>query len=49
VGDLLTSSPTPGHAMKASDPAEAFRAVVGKSLRPLKEAQGLIPILIALQ
>src|SRR5208337_624309 len=24
VGDLLTTSPTPGHAMKATDPAKAF-------------------------
>ena len=49
VGDLLTTSPSPGHAMKASDPLKAFGAVIGKALRPLKEGQGLIPILIALQ
>jgi hypothetical protein len=49
VGDLLTTSLTPGHAMKASDPLSAFGAVIGKALRPLKEGQGLIPILIALQ
>jgi hypothetical protein len=49
VGDLLTSSPTQGHAMKASDPAHAFGAVIGKALGPLKAGQGLIPILIALQ
>jgi hypothetical protein len=49
VGDLLTTSPTPGHAMKTSDPIKAFGAVIGKALRPLKEGQGLIPILIALQ
>ncbi len=49
VGDLLTTSPTPGHAMKADDPAQAFGAVIGKALRPLKEGQGLIPVLIALQ
>lgn len=49
VGDLLTSSPTPGHAMKTSDPFKAFGAVIGKALRPLEEGQGLIPILIALQ
>jgi hypothetical protein len=49
VGDLLTTSLTPGHAMKADDPFKAFGAVIGKSLRPLKEGQGLIPILIALQ
>jgi hypothetical protein len=49
IGDLLTTSSTPGHAMKASDPLKAFGAVIGKALRPLKEGQGLIPILIALQ
>jgi len=49
VGDLLVSSPTAGHAMKASDSARAFGAVIGKALRPLKEGMGLIPILVALQ
>lgn len=49
VGDLLTSSPTPGHAMKAGDPVKAFGAVIGKALRPLKDDKGLIPILVALQ
>ena len=49
VGDLLTTSPTPGHAMKVADPLKAFGAVIGKALRPLKQGQGLIPILIALQ
>ena len=49
VGDLLTTSPTAGHAMKASDSAKAPGAVIGKALRPLVDGQGLIPILIALQ
>lgn len=49
VGDLLTSSPTPGHAMKADNPLRAFGAVIGKALRPLAAGQGLIPILVALQ
>lgn len=49
VGDLLTTSPSPGHAMKASDQSRAFGAVIGKALRPLRDGQGLIPILIALQ
>jgi hypothetical protein len=49
VGDLLTTAPTPGHAMKADDPLKAFGAVIGKALRPLPKGQGLIPILIALQ
>lgn len=49
IGDLLTTSETPGHAMKAGDPLSAFGSVIGKALRPLREGQGLIPILIALQ
>ena len=49
VGDLLTTSPTVGHAMRADDPFKAFGAVIGKALRPLANGQGLIPILIALQ
>jgi hypothetical protein len=49
VGDLLTTSSTLGHAMKADDPAKAFGSVIGKALRPLKKGQELIPILIALQ
>lgn len=49
VGDLLTTSETPGHAMKASDPTRSFGAVIGKALKPLKIGQDLIPILVALQ
>lgn len=49
VGDLLTTSSLPGHAMKAVDQQKAFGAVIGKALGPLKEGHGLIPILIALQ
>jgi hypothetical protein len=49
VGDLLTTSPTPGHAMKASDPLKAFGAVIGKAMSRMKEGRGLVPILIALQ
>jgi hypothetical protein len=49
VGDLLTTSPTPGYAMRVEDPLKAFGAVIGKALRPLTDDQGLIPILIALQ
>jgi hypothetical protein len=49
VGDLLTTSPTPGHAMKATDPLQAFGAVIGKALKPLAGGVGAIPILVALQ
>jgi hypothetical protein len=49
VGDLLTTSPVLGHAMKAEDPLKAFGAVIGKALRGLEEGRGLIPILVSLQ
>lgn len=49
IGDLLTPSATPGHAMKAMDQRRAFGAVIGKAMQPLSKGRGLIPILIALQ
>ncbi len=49
VGDLLTTSPTPGHAMRALDPLKAFGCVIGKALCPLESGQDLIPILVSLQ
>jgi len=49
IGDLLTTCPTPGHAMKASDPSRAFGAVIGKALSGLQSGTGLIPVLVALQ
>jgi hypothetical protein len=49
VGDLLTTSATPGHAMKATDPVKAFGAVLGKALAPLDRGRALIPILVTLQ
>jgi hypothetical protein len=49
VGDLLTTSPTPGHAMAVSEPARALGTVIGKALRALPSGQGLLPILVALQ
>ena len=48
VGDLLTTSPRPGHAMKAAEPARAFGAILGKALKPLIDGDGLIPVLVAL-
>jgi len=49
VGDLLTTSSTPGHAMKATDPVRAFGSIIGKALHSLNSTTGTIPILIALQ
>lgn len=46
VGDLLTTSATPGHAMTATDLTRVTGAVVGKALRPLQTGTGLVPILV---
>jgi hypothetical protein len=48
AGDLLTTSANPGHAMKASDRAQAFGCILGKAMGDLTEGAGLIPILVAL-
>ncbi|WP_435648239.1 hypothetical protein [Kitasatospora purpeofusca] len=48
AGDLLTTSPTPGHAMKADDAARSFGAVLGKAMAPLADGTGLLPILVTL-
>jgi hypothetical protein len=49
VGDLLTTSDTPGHAMRASDPSRAFGAVLGKALGSLRSGRAMIPVLVCLQ
>jgi hypothetical protein len=48
VGDLLTTSSTVGHAMRASDPQNAFGSIIGKALTPLTEGTGLVDVLITL-
>ncbi len=49
VGDMLTTSSTPGHAMKAAETVKAFGAVIGKALSAIDAGQALIPILVTLQ
>jgi hypothetical protein len=48
-GDLLTTSDTPGHAMKVSDHARAQGAVIGKAMSALKEGKGMVLVLVSLQ
>lgn len=48
-GDLLTTSATPGHAMKAGDAAKAQGAILGKAMTGLKEGKGLVLVLVTLQ
>jgi hypothetical protein len=47
LGDLVTTSSTPGHGMKACDPQKSFGAVIGKALAGLPRGRGLIPVLIS--
>jgi hypothetical protein len=48
-GDLLTTSNTPGHAMKATDAAKAQGAIIGKAMTGLKAGRGLALVLVTLQ
>ena len=48
VGDLLTTSTVPGHAMRVRDRGRAIGAVIGKALQPCTGRE-LIPILVTLQ
>jgi hypothetical protein len=49
VGDVLTTSPTKGHAQKVLDPSKATGAVIGKALGSLKKGKGTIPVIVTLQ
>jgi hypothetical protein len=49
AGDLLTTSDTPGHAMKVTDHARGQGAIVGKAMSSLKEGKGLVLVLVSLQ
>lgn len=49
IGDLLTSSPTPGHAMKATERDRAFGATIGKAMAEFAEGVGIIPVLVTLR
>jgi len=45
-GDLLTTSDTPGHAMKATDFERSSGAVIGKAMTGLDAGSGLVLVLI---
>ncbi len=50
VGDLLTTSETPGHAMKAVDYPRAQGAIIGKAMSELKAGEkGMVLVLVNLQ
>jgi len=49
-GDLLTTSPTPGHAMKVMDYSKAQGAIIGKAMEKLSGGgKGQILVLVTLQ
>ncbi|MBL8166776.1 MAG: hypothetical protein JNJ50_01395 [Acidobacteria bacterium] len=48
-GDLLTTSSTPGYAMKVRNHARAQGAILGKALTGLKSGKGLVLVLVTLQ
>src|SRR5439155_5949061 len=48
-GDLLTTSRTPGHAMKVSNHNKAQGAILGKAMSSLETGQGYVLVLVSLQ
>lgn len=49
AGDLLTTSATPGHAMRVSDRDLAGGATIGKAMSSLESGKGLVLVLVNLQ
>ncbi len=49
AGDLLTTSPRAGHAMRAADRERAYGAVLGKAMTSLETGTGLVLVLVNLQ
>ena len=48
-GDLLTTSPAAGYAMKAADETRRAGAVIGKAMTSLEAGRGLVLVLVSLQ
>ncbi|MBI1744041.1 hypothetical protein HYR54_13390 [Candidatus Acetothermia bacterium] len=49
AGDMLTTSNTPGYAMKCTDKLQCFGAVLGKALGSLEQGKGVITVLVTLR
>lgn len=49
AGDMLTTSDTPGHAMRAADRERSQGAVLGKAMSSLKSGRGMVLVLVTLQ
>jgi hypothetical protein len=48
-GDLLTTSSTPGYAMKVTNRQAAAGAILGKALQSLASGTGMIHVMILMQ
>jgi len=48
-GDLLTTSPTAGHAMKVKNYRRGQGAIIGKAMSSLKSGRGMVLVLISMQ
>jgi hypothetical protein len=48
-GDLLTTSTTPGHAMRVTNHANSQGAILGKAMSSLKQGKGMVLVLVTLQ
>ncbi len=48
-GDMITTSTTPGHGMKATNRERAFGSIIGKAMTGLAEGKGLVLVLVNLQ
>lgn len=49
VGDMLTTSNVPGHAMKVTDYDRAHGTIIGKAMSSLESGRGLVLALVSLQ
>ncbi len=49
IGDILTSSSTPGYAMKATDKEKRSGASIGKAMTSLESGKGYVLVLVNLQ
>lgn len=47
-GDLLVTSPTPGHAMRVDDYSKAHGAILGKAMSSHADGKGMVLVLISL-
>ncbi len=49
IGDMLTTSDVPGHAMKVKDFDRARGSIIGKAMTSLDSGRGLVLVLVSLQ